>query len=74
MPKSRKRGGDKAHRARVKLRNTKMQTAQTKFNQLLRENMMKQIEELKQNELTTEETQPETFSLGTLKNDEQTIY
>lgn len=74
MPKSRKRGGDKAHRARVKLRNTKMQTAQTKFNQLLRENMMKQIEELKQNEMTSEETQTETYSLGTLKNDEQTIY
>ena len=74
MPKSRKRGGDKAHRARVKLRNTKLRTEQTKFNQLLRENMMKQMEELKQKESEKQETQTETFSLGTLKNDEQTIY
>lgn len=74
MPKSRKRGGDKAHRARVKLRNTKVRTEQTKFNQLLRENMMKQMEELKQNQANLEETQPETFSLGTLKNDQETIY
>ena len=74
MGKSRKRGGDKAHRAIVKLRNTKLRTEQTKFNQLLRENMMKQMEELKQKQSEKEETQTETFSLGTLKNDEQTIY
>lgn len=72
MPKSRKRGGDKAHRARVKLRNTKMQTEQTRFNQLLRENMMKQMEEMKQEKL--EEPQTETFSLGELKQTEQDIY
>ena len=74
MPKSRKRGGDKAHRARVKLRNTKLQTEQTRFNQLLRENMMKQMEEMKQNQSETEEVQTETYSLGNIKKDEQGIY
>lgn len=72
MPKSRKRGGDKAHRARVKVRNTKLRTEQTRFNQLLRENMMKQIEQMK--ETQSEENQTEKFELGNIKKEEQDIY
>lgn len=72
MPKSRKRGGEKAHRARVQTRNSKLQNAQNKFNQLLRENMMKQMEEMKQEQV--EEPQTETFSLGELKQTDQDIY
>ena len=72
MPKSRKRGGEKAHRARVQTRNSKLQNAQNKFNQLLRENMMKQMEEMKQEQV--EESQTETFSLGELKQTDQDIY
>jgi hypothetical protein len=72
MPKSRKRGGEKTHRARVQTRNSKLQNAQNKFNQLLRENMMKQMEEMKQQQV--EEPQTDTFSLGEIKQTEQDIY
>lgn len=72
MPKSRKRGGEKAHRARVQQRNVKMKFAQEKFNKLLRENMMKQLEEIKSP--VVEENQTETFSLGEIKKEEQDIY
>jgi hypothetical protein len=49
-----------------------LQNAQNKFNQLLRENMMKQMEEMKQQQV--EEPQTETFSLGEIKNNSQDIY
>ena len=36
--------------------------------------MMKQMEEMKQNQSETEEVQTETYSLGNIKKEEQDIY
>jgi len=46
MPKSRLRGGKKAHRKRVENRNQNMKTQQNRIQKLWEEEMMKRMEEL----------------------------
>jgi len=46
MPKSRLRGGKKAHNKRVQKRNQNMKTQQNRIQKLWEEEMMKRIEEL----------------------------
>jgi len=46
MPKSRLRGGKKAHRKRVQKRNQNMKTQQNRIQKLWEEEMMKRMEEL----------------------------
>ena len=47
MPKSRKRGGEKAHRKRVKARNNNIKNQQNRIQKLWEEELMKRMEELK---------------------------
>lgn len=47
MPKSRKRGGSKEHRKRVQSRNTKIQTAQLRFQEQYQAEILKQIEAMR---------------------------
>lgn len=56
MPKSRLRGGKKAHRKRVKRRNENIQANQNKFRNIFQEELMKELEAEKQRieELKTE--------------------
>lgn len=46
MPKSRKRGGEKAHRKRVQARNNKIQNQRNQMQKLWEEEMMKRLEEM----------------------------
>jgi len=46
MPKSRVRGGRKAHRKRVQKRNNNIQNQRDKMQKLWQEEMMKQIEKM----------------------------
>jgi len=46
MPKSRLRGGKKAHRKRVEKRSQNMKTQQNRIQKLWEEEMMKRMEEL----------------------------
>jgi hypothetical protein len=47
MAKSKVRGGVRAHRAKIAVRNQKLKSAQTKMQKLFNEAMQKEIEELK---------------------------
>ena len=47
MAKSKVRGGKKAHKAKVEMRNQKLKSAQSAMQKLLNESMQKQIEEMK---------------------------
>jgi hypothetical protein len=49
MAKSKKRGGEKAHRQRVEQRNVKLKSAQSAMQKMFNEAMKAQIEELKKN-------------------------
>jgi hypothetical protein len=46
MPKSRKRGGEKTHRKRVKLRNQNIQNQKNHMQKLWEEEMKKKLEEM----------------------------
>ena len=46
MPKSRLRGGAKAHRKRVQRRNNNLQNQQNRIQKLFQEEMMKRMEEM----------------------------
>lgn len=46
MPKSRLRGGKKAHRKRVQARNNKIQNQRNQMQKLWEEEMMKRLEEM----------------------------
>lgn len=46
MPKSRKRGGEKAHRNRVQKRNNKIKNQQNRIQKLWEQELMKRMEEL----------------------------
>ncbi len=46
MPKSRKRGGEKAHRKRVQERNNKIQNQRNRMQKLWEEEMMKRMQEI----------------------------
>ena len=46
MPKSKLRGGKKAHRKRVQTRNQKIESQHTKMQKMWQEEMMKRMEEL----------------------------
>jgi len=56
MPKSRVRGGRKAHRKRVKRRNQNIENQQNRFRNIFQKEMMKELEEQKKR---MEETQTE---------------
>jgi hypothetical protein len=47
MPKSRKRGGEKAHRKRVQARNQNIQNQRTQMQKMWEEEMMKKLEEMR---------------------------
>lgn len=47
MPKSRKRGGEKAHRKRVQKNNVRVKAQQSAMQKLFNESMRLQIEEMK---------------------------
>jgi hypothetical protein len=47
MPKSRLRGGKKAHRKRVQKRNQNIQSQQNRIQKIWEEEMIKRMEELK---------------------------
>lgn len=47
MPKSKLRGGAKAHRKRVQKRNSTLQNQQKRIQKLWEQEMMKRLEELK---------------------------
>jgi hypothetical protein len=49
MAKSKVRGGAKAHRKKVEMRNTKIKSAQTAMQKMFNEAMKAQIEEIKKN-------------------------
>ncbi len=55
MPKSRKRGGEKAHRKRVTARNNNIQNQKIRMQKLWEEEMMKRMEEM--NKSTSGETE-----------------
>jgi hypothetical protein len=55
MPKSRKRGGEKAHRKRVQARNNKIQNQRNQMQRLWEEEMMKRLEEM--NKTTSGDTE-----------------
>ena len=46
MPKSRKRGGEKAHRKRVKARNNNIQNQKIRMQKMWEEEMAKRLEEM----------------------------
>lgn len=46
MPKSRKRGGEKAHRKRIQARNQNIQNQRTRMQKMWEEEMMKKLEEM----------------------------
>jgi hypothetical protein len=47
MPKSRKRGGEKAHRKRVQARNQNIQNQRTRMQKMWEDEMMKKLEEMR---------------------------
>lgn len=47
MAKSKVRGGQKAHRAKVNARNQRIKSAQTKMQKLFNESIQNEIEEMK---------------------------
>ena len=55
MPKSRKRGGEKAHRKRVQARNNKIKNQRNQMQRLWEEEMMKRLEEM--NKTTSGDTE-----------------
>ena len=59
MPKSRLRGGAKAHRKRVQKRNNNIQNQQKRIQKVWEEEMMKRIEELNSTSADTENNQIE---------------
>lgn len=68
MPKSRKRGGEKAHRKRVQARNNKIQNQRTRIQKLWEEEMMKRMQEMNTQSGSTEneevdESQPLDLSV-----------
>jgi hypothetical protein len=68
MPKSRKRGGEKAHRKRVQTRNNKIQNQRTRIQKLWEEEMMKRMQEINAQSGSTEneevdESQPLDLSV-----------
>jgi hypothetical protein len=68
MPKSRKRGGEKAHRKRVQARNNKIQNQRTRIQKLWEEEMMKRMQEINAQSGSTEneevdESQPLDLSV-----------
>jgi hypothetical protein len=68
MPKSRKRGGEKAHRKRVQTRNNKIQNQRTRIQKLWEEEMMKRMKEINTQSGSTEneevdESQPLDLSV-----------
>lgn len=46
MPKSRKRGGEKAHRKRVQARNNKIQNQRNQMQKMWEQEMMNRLEEM----------------------------
>ena len=52
MPKSRKRGGEKAHRKRVAVRKALMENNQRRISNLWNEEIMKQMERLREEKET----------------------
>ena len=68
MPKSRKRGGEKAHRKRVQARNNKIQNQRNRIQKLWEEEMMKRMQEINAQSGSTEneevdESQPLDLSV-----------
>ncbi len=68
MPKSKKRGGEKAHRKRVQERNNKIQNQRTRMQKLWEEEMMKRMQEMNSQSGSTEneeidESQPLDLSV-----------
>jgi hypothetical protein len=68
MPKSRKRGGEKAHRKRVQTRNNKIQNQRNRIQKLWEEEMMKRMKEINTQSGSTEneevdESQPLDLSV-----------
>ena len=59
MPKSRKRGGEKAHRKRVQARNNKIQNQRTRIQKLWEEEMMKRMQEINAQSGSTENEEVE---------------
>ena len=55
MPKSRLRGGAKAHRKRVQKRNNSIKNQQSRIQKVWQEEMMKRMEELKASATTVNE-------------------
>ena len=51
MAKSKKRGGEKAHRKRLEKRNTSLKAEQSAMQKLFNESMKAQIEALKQKDV-----------------------
>lgn len=48
MSKSKKRGGEKAHRKRIQARNTLIKTKQRKLQEMFQKEMMAQFEKMKE--------------------------
>jgi len=55
MPKSKKRGGQKAHNKRLLRRKQEMQTQQKRISNIWNEEMMKEIEKLRLEQQSQEE-------------------
>jgi len=55
MPKSRLRGGKKAHRKRVQARNNKIQNQRNQMQKMWEQEMMKRLEEM--NDVTSGDTE-----------------
>ena len=64
MPKSKLRGGAKAHRKRVKARNERIAIETKKRQKLMQEMFMKQLEEMKL-QMSGETNTAETVNLNT---------
>lgn len=60
MPKSRKRGGEKAHRKRVQARNQDIQNQRTRMQKLWEDEMMKRLEDMKSDSEKTENQEIDT--------------
>lgn len=57
MAKSKKRGGEKAHRKRVQARNNMIRGAQRKFQEQYQAELMRRLEELSKNSGDTKDDQ-----------------
>jgi hypothetical protein len=69
MPKTKKRGGEKAHRKRVVARNLKLKSDMRKQSQLFKEAMMEQLEAIRNSTGNTENSEITTSELVNLKTD-----